>query len=203
MTTYPLIDLYLTTHLDSFIDETIQLCRQPSVSATGLGVRQCAKLVEQMLLQHGCEVQVFETPGNPVLVGKLRGQSERTLLFYNHYDVQPPEPLELWTSPPFEPAIRDGILYARGVADDKGEFVSRLAAVEAARQANGGVLPCSVTFVLEGEEEIGSPNIAPFVLEHLELLKSHATIWEVGGVNFEGHPGTTLGRAASWRWKYH
>ncbi len=193
MTNSSMIDQFLSNNLDSFINETIQLCRQPSVSATGYGVRECAGLVERMLRQHGCEVQVFETPGNPVLVGKLKGTRNRTLLFYNHYDVQPPEPLELWTNPPFEPTIRDGYLYARGVSDDKGEFVSRLAAVEAARYANGSDLPCNVIFVLEGEEEIGSPNIAPFVISHLDLLKSDAAIWEVGGVDHEGRPGTSLG----------
>ena len=116
------------------------------------------------------------------------------MLFYNHYDVQPPEPLELWTSPPFQPEVREGALYARGSKDDKGELIARLAAVDAVRAAHGGELPCGVTFVVEGEEEISSPHIAQFVLEHLDLLKSHGSIWEEGGINNEGKPTNTLGR---------
>lgn len=205
------IDEYLQTHLDQYIEETIQICAQPSVSATGQGVRECAGLVQRILEHHHFKVDWFETKGNPILVGRacenlsedqdvvkmispnLGAERKRTLLFYNHYDVQPPEPLELWTSPPFEPVIRDGVLFARGVSDDKGEFIGRLAAVEAARIANGGKLPCGITFCLEGEEEVGSPNIAPFVLEHTKLLASQAAIWEVGGVDHLGRPGTTLG----------
>ncbi|MFN2144991.1 MAG: M20/M25/M40 family metallo-hydrolase, partial [Anaerolineales bacterium] len=125
--------------------------------------------------------------------GKLAGKSDRTLLFYNHYDVQPPEPLELWTSPPYQPEIRDGKLYARGAKDDKGELVARLAAVDAIRAAHDGELPCGVIFVVEGEEEIGSPHIAKFVQEHLDLLACHGAIWEEGMVSKEG-PIDILGR---------
>jgi acetylornithine deacetylase/succinyl-diaminopimelate desuccinylase-like protein len=154
----------------------------------------CAQLVGKILERHGFEVQHFPTPGNPIVVGRARGRSERTFLFYNHYDVQPPEPLELWTSPPFEPQVRDGALYARGAKDDKGEFLARLASVDAVRAAYGGELPCGVTFILEGEEEIASPHIAQFVREHLDLLKSHGSVWEEGGINDEGRPVNTLGR---------
>ncbi|MBM3131172.1 MAG: M20/M25/M40 family metallo-hydrolase [Chloroflexi bacterium] len=191
-TTY--FDTFLQANLDKYIGETARLCAQPSVSAKNEGVRECAGLVAQTLESHGFRVQTCETAGQPVIVGHLDGESARTLMFYNHYDVQPPEPLELWTTPPFQPTIRDGALYARGAKDDKGEFVARLAAVDAIRAANSGKLPCGITFVLEGEEEIGSPHIAQFVREHTDLLKCHAAIWEEGGVNFEGHPGTALGR---------
>ena len=107
--------------------------------------------------------------------------------------MQPPEPLELWTSPPFEPTVRDGALYARGSVDDKGELVARLAGVDAIREAHGGELPCSVTFIVEGEEEIGSPHIKQFVQEHLELLASQGSIWEQGYVDADGRPINTLG----------
>src|SRR3712207_2612241 len=123
------IDSFLRERLDRYIDETARLCAQPSVSATGEGARECSNLVEEILASHGYEVQKFDTPGEPVVVGRARGRSERTLLCYNHYDVQPAEPFELWTSPPFEPTVRDGALYARGAKDDKGEFVARVAAV--------------------------------------------------------------------------
>jgi acetylornithine deacetylase/succinyl-diaminopimelate desuccinylase-like protein len=155
---------------------------------------ECAQLVGRILERHGFEVQSFETPGNPIVVGHAKGRSERTMLFYNHYDVQPPEPLELWVSPPFEPEVRDGALYARGAKDDKGEFIARLAAVDAVRAAHGGELPCGVTFILEGEEEISSPHIAQFVQEHLDLLKSHGSVWEEGGINDKGQPVNSLGR---------
>jgi acetylornithine deacetylase/succinyl-diaminopimelate desuccinylase-like protein len=191
--TYEAIDQYIKDNLDRYIKETARLCAQPSVSAKGEGMRECAALVGEILTEHGFEVQQFETPGNPVVVGKAAGKSPRTLLCYNHYDVQPPEPLELWTSPPFEPTVREEALYARGAKDDKGELIARLAAVDAVREANGGELPCGIMFVVEGEEEIGSPHIAQFVQEHLDLLKSHGSIWEEGGIAADGSPVLSLG----------
>lgn len=191
--TTSLIDSYLQTNLNRYIDETAELCTQPSVSARNEGTRECADLVMKILERHGFSAQKFETPGNPVIVGHLAGRSERTLLFYNHYDVQPPEPLEAWTSPPFTPTVREGALYARGARDDKGEIIARLAAVEAVRAAHGGELPCGITFVIEGQEEVGSPHIAQFVREHLELLKCQGAVWEEGGVSAEGRPLTALG----------
>ncbi|RIH88158.1 Succinyl-diaminopimelate desuccinylase [Meiothermus luteus] len=188
------IDRFLEQNLETYLQETMKLCAQPSVSATGEGVRECADLVEQILQKHGLKTQKFEGYGNPVVVGRAKGRSERTLLFYNHYDVQPPEPLELWDSPPFAPQIRDGKLYARGAKDDKGEFMARLAAVDAVRAAHGGELPCGVLFVVEGNEEVGSPGIAKFVQDHLDLLKCDGAIWEEGGIDFEERPGTSLGR---------
>src|SRR5688500_13564536 len=149
-----LIDNYLTTNLDRYIQETAHLCAQPSVSAQHLGMRECAELVAQILREHEFDVQQFETPGNPVVVGRARDRSERTLLCYNHYDVQPPEPLELWTTPPFEPTVREGALYARGAKDDKGECVVRLAAVDAVREADGGGLPCGRRVGGEGAEAL-------------------------------------------------
>ncbi|MBI5715905.1 MAG: M20/M25/M40 family metallo-hydrolase, partial [Chloroflexi bacterium] len=188
------IDSFLKKNLNSYIDKTIELCKHASISAQGGTVMgECADTVARTLLRHGFDVQTFDTPGNPVVVGRATGKSDRTLLFYNHYDVQPPEPLDLWTTPPFEPTVRDGALYARGAKDDKGEFVARIAAVDAAREANGGALPCGITFVVEGEEESGSPYIAQFVLDHLDLLKSHGAIWEEGGIDHQGHPVNLLG----------
>jgi acetylornithine deacetylase/succinyl-diaminopimelate desuccinylase-like protein len=187
------IDDYLQLNLSGYIDETVELCAQPSVSARKEGVLECAGMVAQILERHGFRVHSIPTAGSPVIVGRADGQSERRLLFYNHYDVQPPEPFELWTTPPFEPTVRDGALYARGAKDDKGEFIARLAAVDAVRAAHGGELPCGVTFVVEGEEENGSPHIAQFVQEHLDLLQCDGAIWEEGGINPEGHPILVLG----------
>ena len=187
------LDTFLEKNLDLYIQETSELCAQPSISARKEGVLECAELVIQILERHGLQTQKFETAGSPVLVGRATGESERTLLFYNHYDVQPPEPLALWTTPPFQPAVRDGALYARGAMDDKGQFIARLAALDAVRHAHNGSLPCNVTFVVEGEEEIGSPHIAQFVRDHTDLLACHAAIWEEGGTDPEGNPITTLG----------
>jgi acetylornithine deacetylase/succinyl-diaminopimelate desuccinylase-like protein len=156
-------------------------------------MRACAALVVEILRTHGLETQIYETAGNPIVVGRARGASERTLLFYNHYDVQPVDPLDLWSTPPFEPDIRDGKLFARGAKDDKGELIARLAAVDAVRAAHNGALPCGVTFVVEGQEEVGSPHVAQFVREHLDLLKADAAVWEEGGIDHEGHPGDSLG----------
>ncbi len=187
------MDAYIQQNLDRYLQETIRLCAQPSISARGEGIAECAALVAELLAQHGLRVQVIPTAGNPVVVGHADGASPRTLLCYNHYDVQPPEPLELWTDPPFQPTVRDGVMYARGVSDDKGELVSRLAALDAVRAAHGGKLPCGVTCVVEGEEEIGSPHIAQFVLDHLDLLRSDGSIWEIGLVGPEGGAVLPLG----------
>src|SRR5690348_13384315 len=106
------IDGFIEEHLDKYIDETAELCRVPSVSAKAdrAVMAECARLVGTILERHGFEVQQFPTEGNPIVVGTAKGKSERTMLFYNHYDVQPPEPLDLWTAPPFEPEVRDGAL---------------------------------------------------------------------------------------------
>jgi acetylornithine deacetylase/succinyl-diaminopimelate desuccinylase-like protein len=192
------IDEYLGAHLDGYMQEIADLCAIPSVSARGEAgaaeMRACAALVASILERHGFAVKVHETPGNPVVVGRAEGRSPRTLLFYNHYDVQPVDPLHLWSHPPFEPVVRDGALYARGSKDDKGEFIARLAAVDALRAAHGGELPCGVLFVVEGQEEVGSPHIAAFVREHLDELRAEGALWEEGGTDAEGRPGMVLGR---------
>jgi acetylornithine deacetylase/succinyl-diaminopimelate desuccinylase-like protein len=187
------IDTYLNQHLGRYLDEVMTLCAQPSVSARGEGVRECADLVAHFIDQHGFTVQKIQTKGNPVIVAHAKGKSQRTLLCYNHYDVQPPEPLDLWVTPPFQPTIRDGALYARGARDDKGELVARLAAVDAVRAVNGGELPCNITFCVEGEEEIGSPNMVEFVKQHVDLLRCDGAIWEEGGIEPSGAPYCSLG----------
>lgn len=188
------IDAFIESNRDRYLDELKVLCAQPSVSARDEGVRECSHIVEGLLRAHGYQTQSIETPGHPVIVGKAKGKSERTLLCYNHYDVQPPEPLELWESHPFVPEIREGSFFARGAKDDKGEFITRLLAADAAREANGGELPCGITFVVEGQEEVGSPHIAQFVEDHKELLACHGTIWEEGGIDNESRPVISLGR---------
>lgn len=187
------IDQYLDAHLDGSLAELAALCAQPSVSAQNLGIEDCANLVAEMLKKRGFATEVLPTGGAPVVFGERKGKSDKTLLFYNHYDVQPGEPLELWESPPFQPEIRDGVMYARGVVDDKGHFTSRLFAVDALLNANEGELPCTVKFVLEGEEETSSLHLHDFVVNNKERLAADACVWEYGGVDHLDQPTQSLG----------
>lgn len=187
MTDFARVDDIIGKRLESSLAELSRLCAQPSVSASGEGIRECAALVADMLRQRGFNVRIMDTRGWPVVFGDRPGRSDRTLLFYNHYDVQPPEPLELWVTPPFQPTIRDGKMYARGVSDDKGHLVCRLAALDALLELEGD-LPCRIKFVIEGEEETSSLNLHAFVRGHKDLLAADACIWEFGGVDHEGTP---------------
>src|SRR4030065_1490662 len=148
-------DSYLQQNLDKSLSELSRFCEQPSVAAQNWGLSECADLAANMLKSRGFSVDVLAIGRAPVVYGERKGRANKTILFYNHYDVQPPEPLELWESPPFEPAIRDGKLYGRGVSDDKGQLVARLFALDAILNMEGE-LPCRVKFIIEGEEEISS-----------------------------------------------
>ena len=192
MTDFTKIDKYLEDHMDESITELSTLCAQPSVAAQNLGMDETAEMVAQMLKKRDFETEILPTGGAPVVFAERTGCSGKTLLFYNHYDVQPAEPLELWVSPPFEPAIRDGKLYARGVSDDKGHLVSRLFALDALLDA-GGDLPCNIKFIVEGEEEIGSIHLPAFVKDNREKLAADACIWEFGSVDHRDVPIQYLG----------
>ena len=192
MSDYTKVDRYLEDHLNQSIEELSRLCAQPSVAAQNWGLRETAQMVAEMLLRRGFAVQILETGGAPVVFGERHGKTDKTLLFYNHYDVQPAEPLELWHTPPFEPTLRDGHLYARGVSDDKGHLVSRLHAIDALLDENGE-LPCNVKFVVEGEEEISSVHLPGFVHDHRALLAADACVWEFGGVDHREIPMQYLG----------
>jgi acetylornithine deacetylase/succinyl-diaminopimelate desuccinylase-like protein len=192
MTDFTKIDRYLSEHLDESIAELSRLCAQPSVSAQNYGVTECAALVGEMLRKRGFQVEILATGGAPVVYAERRGHSDKTLLFYNHYDVQPAEPLDLWVTPPFEPAIREGKLYARGVGDDKGHITSRLLAIDALL-AESGELPCTVKFLIEGEEETSSVHLHDFVREQRQRLAADACIWEGGGVDYNDHPTQNIG----------
>ena len=192
MSQFTQIDAYIDAHLNDSIAELSKLVSQPSVSAQNWGLPECAEMVATMLKQRGFQTQIFATGGAPVVFGELKGKSNRTLLFYNHYDVQPAEPLELWETPPFEPALRDNKLYGRGVSDDKGHFVNRLFAIDALL-AQDSELPCNVKFVLEGEEEISSVHLHDFVRDHTQLMAGDACIWEFGGVDHRDLPMQYLG----------
>jgi acetylornithine deacetylase/succinyl-diaminopimelate desuccinylase-like protein len=192
MTDISKIDAYLEQNLESSIAELARLCAQPSVSAQNLGLQECASLVAAMLHDRGFTPQIMATDGAPVVFAERKGNSDKTLLFYNHYDVQPAEPLELWDSPPFEPTLRDGKMYARGVSDDKGHIVSRLHAIDAILDAEGE-LPCNVKFIIEGEEETSSVHLHEFIEENQQLLQADVCVWEFGGVDHRDVPIQYLG----------
>jgi acetylornithine deacetylase/succinyl-diaminopimelate desuccinylase-like protein len=182
---------YIDDHLEETVARLQAFCRQPSIAAQGVGMAEMADLVCRTLQQAGAKAELVPTDGYPIVVGHL-GTGAKTLMFYNHYDVQPPEPLELWDSPPFAAEIRDGYLYARGVADNKGNLVARLAAVEA-WLAVRGQLPLNVLFVVEGEEEIGSPNLGPFAAANRDKLQADGCIWESGYKDTRGRLEILLG----------
>jgi acetylornithine deacetylase/succinyl-diaminopimelate desuccinylase-like protein len=192
MSDFSAIDRYLDTRLPESLEELKELSAQPSVAAQNLGMVECAKMVAAMLEKRGFKAEILETGGHPVVFGERTGTSDKTILIYNHYDVQPAEPLDLWTSPPFEPEERDGKLYGRGISDDKGHIVSRLFAIDSLLEELGD-LPCNIKFIIEGEEEIGSVHLPDFVESHQDLLQADACIWEFGGVDHHDKPMQYLG----------
>src|SRR5690554_3952285 len=137
MSDYSKIDKYLQDNLDKSLDELAELVAVPSIAAQGKSLDEGAALVGRMLEERGFEVEIMPSGGAPVVVAERKGRSTKTLLFYNHYDVQPPEPLELWDSPPFEATKRDGLMYGRGISDDKGHLMSRIYALDAILAEDG------------------------------------------------------------------
>lgn len=185
-------DQYIDSHADDFVRELQKACRQPSIAAQNAGMREMADLLASVMRQAGIEVRVLPTAGHPVVVGHVKGKSPRTLLFYNHYDVQPPDPLDEWVAPPFSAGIRDGKIFARGASDNKGNALSRVFAVKSLLESEGE-LPVTVKFLIEGEEEIGSPNLRPFCLENRDMLRADGGIWESGYRHQDGRLGVYAG----------
>jgi acetylornithine deacetylase/succinyl-diaminopimelate desuccinylase-like protein len=166
---------YEDKNKDRFLSELLELLRIPSVSARSEhapDLKNCAEAVKKSLLAAGADkAEIYPTDGHPVVYAeKITDPSKPTVLVYGHYDVQPPDPLELWHSGPFEPVIRDGNIYARGSADDKGQFYMHVKAFETMVKTD--TLPTNIKFIIEGEEEIGSPNLGKFVASHKELLRA-------------------------------
>lgn len=156
------------------------LCRVPGVSARREGIQPSVETVRRLIESVGGKVQILQmADANPLIYAEFEGESERTLLFYNHYDIQPAEPLDEWTVPPFEGVIQDGLFYARGAADNKGDLVSRLAAIDAWKRTRGS-LPCRIKFLIEGEEEIGSPSLEGYLRTYSDLFQADACIWKYG-----------------------
>jgi acetylornithine deacetylase/succinyl-diaminopimelate desuccinylase-like protein len=193
----PLDDLFahVDTHADDHIARLMDYLRMPSISAHGQGMGAVADYLRAWLQRLGLEARLIATLGWPVVFGRARSAANPaapTVLLYGHYDVQPPDPLDAWISPPFEPAIRDGRLYARGAGDNKGQHFAQLLALETLLAVRRD-LPCHVLVVLEGEEEIGSPNLPGFVQEHRGLLDAGLVITADGPVDESGRSTLVFG----------
>src|SRR5919112_4648160 len=174
---------------NELLEELKEFLSMPSISARTSdegSFRRCAEWVLSKLEEAGAEARLMETERHPVIYAEA-GDGDRTLLSYGHYDVQPPEPLELWESDPFVPEVRDGILFARGVADDKGDVMARIQALRLYTQGHGPP-PFKLKFLIEGEEEVGSPSLPAFVIRNEELLSADACLWEGSMKDDAGRP---------------
>jgi acetylornithine deacetylase/succinyl-diaminopimelate desuccinylase-like protein len=193
----PAWEAYLQQHHDRHLEELFDLLRIPSVSSLPEhreDVRRAAEWVADALRAVGVpRVEVMETAGNPVVYGEwIVAEGKPTALIYGHYDVQPPDPLDLWETPPFEPTIREGKVFARGASDDKGNLFIPIKAIEAlVRTRADGQPPINLKFTIEGEEEVGSPNLPVFVREHRELLACDVVLSADGGMFSPETPSIT------------
>ncbi|MCP4977904.1 MAG: dipeptidase [Maribacter sp.] len=193
---------YINQHKDRFLNELIELLKIPSISADSAfsqDVINTAEVVEKALIEAGCDhVEICETDGYPIVYGeKIIDPKLPTVLVYGHYDVQPPDPLDLWDSPPFEPVIKktdehpDGAIFARGASDDKGQMYMHVKALEF--MVKNDQLPCNVKFMIEGEEEVGSVNIAQYVANNKEKLKNDVILISDTGMISKEYPSITTG----------
>lgn len=184
---------YANLHREKHLNDLFKLLAQPSVSAQKWGIEECANLLSTQLKEVGFQVDIFPlSNGYPVVYGELMVGAPLTLIFYNHYDVQPVEPLNEWHSDPFKPEIREGKIYARGVSDNKGNIMSRLKGVESYLKGEGS-LPVNIKWVIEGEEEIGSTCLREFIEAYKDKLEGVGIIWESGGKDSQGKPVISFG----------
>jgi len=184
---------YIDDHSQEYLTRLIEYLRRPSISAYGEGIGEVADYIAEVMSRMGLTVHILPTEGWPMVFGEYNVQPNGpTVLLYGHYDVQPPDPLEEWISPPFEPTIRDGRLYARGVGDNKGQHFAQLMALEALLACRG-TLPCNVKVLLEGEEEVGSPHMPSFISEHRDALQADLVIVSDGPVHENGQSTISFG----------
>jgi acetylornithine deacetylase/succinyl-diaminopimelate desuccinylase-like protein len=187
---------YIESNKQRFLDELFELLRIPSVSADSTKkneVRKAAEFIKNKLEAAGVnKAEICETPGHPIVFAeKLIDAKLPTVLVYGHYDVQPPDPLDLWTSPPFEPVVKDGKIYARGSCDDKGQVYMHVKAFEAMSQLKS--LNCNIKFMIEGEEEVGSEHLETFVKDNKEKLKADVILISDTAIISLDHPSITVG----------
>ncbi len=187
---------YAVSNKNNMISELQLLIRQPSVSAKNEGIEKCAKLVQKLLKKSGIKSELLRIGKNiaPIVYGEVKSKTNphKTLLFYNHYDVQPAEPFELWDDPPFSGKVKGNKVFGRGSADDKGELITRIKAVESFLKINGDV-PCNIKFVIEGEEETGSAHIEKYLKKFKKKFSCDGVIWEFGYVDSKNRPIVGLG----------
>lgn len=184
---------YVDAHREEFIARLADWVRQPSVSARGDGMDQAPDHARGLLAAAGLDATVGETGGWPAVVGVGPQRPDApTVLIYGHYDVQPPDPLDQWLSPPFEPTVRDGRMYGRGTGDNKGQHLAQILACETLLACRGA-LPCNVKVLLDGEEETGSPNLAAFATAHRDELAADLAVWSDGPVHESGRFSLVFG----------
>ena len=193
MTSFAQFDAFVRAREREYIDELKVLIRQPTVSAQGIGIPETARIVlDRTKKRGGIAAEALTVDGGPPTIVGETGRGDRTLLIYNHYDVQPPDPLDEWDTPPFEPTERGGYLFGRGVSDNKGNLLARLQAIEAYR-ATIGELPLRIRVLYEGEEESGSAHLAAFVARHGERLRADGCVWEAGYKDAAGRATISCG----------
>ena len=183
---------YIDKNKDRFVEDLQKLVQQPSVSAQNLGVRECGELIVSMMKQRGIDARLIETDWQPLVFGEYDVGAEKTLLIYNHYDVQPPEPLDEWVSPPFEARIQGEKIIGRGSTDSKWNLMTHLEAVEAYNETIGKP-PVNLKFIFDGEEESGSPSLPAFVKENRDLLACDSILSFDGGFTVKDRPTLSLG----------
>ncbi len=187
---------YVDSNMNELIIDLQTLIRQPSVSAKNEGIEECAKLVQKLLKNSGIKSELLRLKKGvaPIVYGEIKSKKnpKKTLLFYNHYDVQPAEPFDLWEYPPFDGIRKGNKIFGRGATDDKGELITRIKAVEACLKTTGDV-PCNIKFVIEGEEETGSAHIEDYLKKYKKKFSCDGVIWEFGYVDAQNRPIIGLG----------
>jgi acetylornithine deacetylase/succinyl-diaminopimelate desuccinylase-like protein len=186
---------YIDSNMKSLISDLQTLIRQPSVSAKNEGIEECAQLIKKILEKSGIQSEILRLKNvAPIVYGEIKSKKNpnKTLMFYNHYDVQPAEPFELWDDPPFSGKIKGNKIFGRGSSDDKGELITRIKAVEAYLKTTGDV-PCNIKFVIEGEEEVGSTHIEEYLKKYQKKFSCDGVIWEFGYVDSQNRPIIGLG----------
>ena len=187
---------HVDSHMNNLISDLQTLIRQPSVSAKNEGIEECAKLVQTLLKNSGINSELLRLKKGvaPLVYGEIKSKQnpKKTLMFYNHYDVQPAEPFDLWEFPPFSATRKGNKIFGRGATDDKGELITRIKAVEAYLKTTGDV-PCNIKFVIEGEEETGSAHIEDYLKKYKKKFSCDGVIWEFGYVDAKNRPIIGLG----------
>ncbi|MEE8179076.1 MAG: M20/M25/M40 family metallo-hydrolase, partial [Nitrosopumilaceae archaeon] len=187
---------WVDANIGELVSDLQSLIQQPSISAKNEGIEDCAKLVTKILKQSGIKSHILRLKKGiaPVVFAEVNSKKNptKTLLFYNHYDVQPVEPIELWTDKPFSGKIKGNKIFGRGASDDKGELITRIKAVQAFLKTNGDV-PCNIKFLIEGEEETGSEHIDNYLKKYKKKFSCDGVIWEFGYIDSKNRPIVGLG----------